>query len=51
MLLIPGVVMLNSMRDILGGDTISGLLRFTEGILRTGALACGFMAAVWLTKI
>ena len=51
MLLIPGIVVTNSMRDMLGGDTISGLLRLTEGILRTGALACGFMAAIWMTKI
>lgn len=51
MLLIPGIVVTNSMRDMLGGDTISGLLRLTEGILRTGALACGFMAAIWMTGI
>lgn len=51
MLLIPGIVVTNSMRDMLGGDTISGLLRLTEGILRTGALACGFMAAIWMTGL
>lgn len=42
MLLVPGVVMTNSLRDMFTGDTISGLLRFTESLLLSLALAWGF---------
>jgi len=48
MLLIPGIAMTNAIRDILVGDTISGLMRLIESLLWAGALACGFMAAIWL---
>ena len=48
MLLIPGIAMTNSVRDILVGDTISGLMRLVESLLWAGALACGFMAAIWM---
>lgn len=46
MLLIPGVAITNSVRDILYGDTVSGLLRMTESVLWAGALACGFMVSI-----
>lgn len=42
MLLVPGAVMTNSLRDLFTGDTISGLLRFTESLLLSLALAWGF---------
>ena len=48
MLLIPGIAMTNSIRDILVGDTISGLMRLIESILWAGSLACGFMTAILL---
>lgn len=48
MLLIPGLAMTNSIRDVLVGDTISGVMRLTESLLWAGALACGFMASIWL---
>lgn len=48
MLLIPGIAMTNAVRDVLVGDTISGIMRLVETILWAGALACGFMAAIWL---
>ena len=48
MLLIPGMIMTNSVRNILVGDTIYGLMRLIESLLWAGALACGFMAAIWL---
>lgn len=48
MLLIPGIAMTNSVRDILVGDTISGIMRLIESLLWAGALACGFMGAIWL---
>lgn len=42
MLLVPGIGMTNSIRDMFTGDTISGLLRFTEALLLSLALAWGF---------
>lgn len=42
MLLVPGISMTNSIRDMFTGDTISGLLRFTEALLVSLALAWGF---------
>mgnify|MGYP001779471401 CR=1 FL=1 len=50
MLLIPGIAMTNSVRDILVGDTISGLMRLIETIVWAGALACGFMIPMWLVS-
>ena len=47
MLLIPGILMTNSIRDILIGDTISGVMRLVESLLWARALACGFMCAIW----
>lgn len=47
MLLIPGILMTNSIRDILIGDTISGVMRLIESLLWAGSLACGFMCAIW----
>lgn len=49
MLMIPGLAMTNAVRDILMGDTISGIMRLIESLLWAVALACGFMAAIWLT--
>ena len=46
MLLIPGLAMLNSVRNILGGNTISGLVRLTESLIWAAALAGGFMMAL-----
>lgn len=48
MLLIPGVAMTNATRDMLSGDTISGVMRFVESLLWASALAFGFMTALWL---
>ena len=45
MLLIPGLAMTNSIRNMLGGNTISGLIRLTESLIWAGALAGGFMTA------
>ncbi len=43
MLLIPGIALTNSIRNLLVGDTVSGLTRFTESLVLAGALAGGFM--------
>lgn len=48
MLLLPGLALMNSVRDALAGNTISGIMRLTESLIWTGALVCGFMAAIWL---
>ena len=42
MLLIPGIAMTNSIRDMLIGDIVTGLLRFVNSVLIAGAIACGF---------
>ena len=47
MLLIPGIAMTNSIRNILVGNTISGIMRLIESLLWAGALACGYMTAIW----
>ena len=48
MLLIPGIAFTNSMRDILVGDTISGIMRLIESLLWAAGLAVGFMLSVLL---
>ena len=35
-------------RDVLAGNTISGIMRLTESLIWTGALVIGFMGAIWL---
>lgn len=49
MLLIPGLATTNSVRDIMMGDTISGIMRLIECLLWAAALAFGFMIAIRLT--
>ena len=41
MLLIPGIALVTSLRDMIGGDTISGLLGAFEALLRAVAIAAG----------
>ncbi len=48
MLLIPGIALTTAIRNILVGDTISGVLRLTESIVYAAALAGGFMIAMGL---
>ena len=49
MLLIPGVATTTAARDMLIGDTISGMQRLTESIIWAVALAGGFMVSITLT--
>lgn len=42
MLLIPGIAMTNSIRDMLAGDIGTGLLRLANSLLMAAAIACGF---------
>jgi uncharacterized membrane protein YjjP (DUF1212 family) len=45
MLLIPGIALTNSLRDMISGDIISGLLRFLDAILGAVAIAAGYILA------
>ncbi len=48
MLLIPGLALTNSLRDLIGGDIMSGVLRFCEACLVAIGIAAGYFAAVLL---
>lgn len=48
MLLIPGIAITNATRDMLLGDTISGVMKMMQCLLLAGTLACGFMLAISL---
>ena len=48
MLLIPGASFTNSIRDVLLGDTLSGIVRFVEALLLAAVLTVGFLAAILL---
>ncbi len=48
MLEIPGVAFGNALRDLLGGDTLAGSLRFIQAILQALMIALGYMAALML---
>ena len=45
MLLIPGIALTNSPRDMISGDIISGLLRFLDAMLVAVAIAAGYILA------
>lgn len=47
MLLIPGLMSTNAIRDVLIGDTLSGIIRLIAALL-AAALALGFMGAIIL---
>lgn len=48
MLLIPGIVITNSIRDMITGDTITGTLRFFEACLTALAIAGGYSLTVFV---
>lgn len=51
MLLIPGLAITNAVRNMLGGNTISGLVRLTESLIWAAALAGGFMTAILIITL
>lgn len=51
MLLIPGLAITNAVRNMLGGNTISGLVRLTESLIWATALAGGFMTAIMIVDL
>lgn len=48
MLLIPGAMMTNAIRDFLLGDTLSGAMRLMQALLLAGVLALGVISAMGL---
>lgn len=48
MLLIPGIALTNALRDLIGGDIITGLLRFLDAVLVAAAIAAGYILAARL---
>ena len=48
MLLLPGWMSTNALRDVLIGDTLSGIIRLIAALLLAAALALGFMGAIIL---
>ena len=48
MLLIPGLMLVNSVREMLCGDIMSGLLRLLESVIIAMAIACGYAVAIIL---
>ena len=48
MLLIPGVALTNSLRDLISGDIMTGILRFLDAMLVAAAIAAGYILAAQL---
>ena len=46
MLLIPGLSIGNSVRDMLSGETVSGFLRFGQSIILAAIIALGYATAI-----
>ncbi len=51
MLLIPGLALTTSIRDIITGDTVSGLMGICEALLKAFAIAIGCAATMLITGI
>ena len=49
MLLIPGLALTTSLRDMISGDLISGLLGLCEAVIRAVAIAFGVALVLWQT--
>ena len=45
MLLIPGIALTNSLRDMISGDIMTGMLRFFDAVLVAAAIAGGYILA------
>lgn len=51
MLLIPGLMLTNAIKDMMNGDTMAGFLRFCEALLTALAIALGFWCAMIVTGV
>ena len=47
LLLIPGLMLINSLREMLCGDMMSGLLRMLESVLLAMSIALGFAVPLY----
>lgn len=50
MLVIPGIQLTNSLRDMMNGDTISGILNMSEALLKAISVAMGFAAVLMIGR-
>ncbi len=50
MMFIPGMAFGTSLRDLLGGDTVAGLLQFIQAILQAAVVAFGYSIAMYLLR-
>lgn len=48
MFLIPGIALTNSLRDMISGDIMTGILRFLDAVLVAAAIAAGYILAAQL---
>ncbi|MCI2106826.1 MAG: threonine/serine exporter family protein [Intestinimonas sp.] len=51
MALVPGIMITNVMRDIMAGDTLSGVIKLTESLLTGGGIALGTGLALTMTRV
>ena len=51
MLLVPGMMMTDSMRDVIYGDTLSGINKFVQVVLTAAALLLGTGTALRLSRL
>ncbi|HWS42377.1 MAG TPA: threonine/serine exporter family protein [Pseudoflavonifractor sp.] len=51
MLLVPGLIFTNAMRDIIAGDMVTGLSKTAEALLIGAAIALGTGTALWLARL
>ncbi len=50
MVLIPGIGLTNSLRDLFTGDSMTGVLRLIEALLTALAIALGYLLFVFISK-
>lgn len=50
MLLVPGVAITNSIRDVIAGDLVAGLMRMTEALMVATAIAVGAGGALTISQ-
>lgn len=48
MLLIPGLALGNALRDLLGGDTLAGILEIVQSVIKAAMIAIGYALALIL---
>ena len=51
MILVPGVLFTNAMRDIMAGDMVAGISKTAEALLIGMAIALGTGVSLWLARL